>query len=103
STDGNYNDASSTVAASLTINKATPTVSVSLATWPITYDGLTHPATAAVTGVGGADLTTGHGTVTVSYTPGPSAPVHAGSYSASANFTSTDGNYNDASSTVAAS
>jgi hypothetical protein len=97
----NYNDQTGT--ASVTINKATPTVSVSFGTSPITYDGIAHSATATVTGVGGADLTSGHGTVAVTYTPGPSAPLNAGSYSASAHFTSTDGNYNDASSTVTAS
>jgi len=59
STDNNYNDASSTVAALLTINKATPTVAVSFATSPITYDGNSHPATMTVTGVGGADITSG--------------------------------------------
>jgi hypothetical protein len=87
----------------LTINKATPTVSVSFATSPITYDGNSHSATTAVTGVGGADLTTGHGSIAVTYTPGAAtAPLNAGSYSAAAHFTSTDNNYTDADSTIAA-
>jgi hypothetical protein len=103
SASGNYILSSTTATTTATINKATPTVTVSFATSPITYDGNSHAATTTVTGVGGADLTTGHGTVAVTYTPGPNAPVNAGSYSASAHFTSTDGNYNDASSTVAAS
>ena len=100
--DANYNQKQS-AAAALIINKATPTVSVSFASSPITYDGNPHPATATVTGVGGADLTSGHGTVTVTYTPGPGAPVNAGSYSASAHFQSSDSNYTDADSTMAAS
>ena len=89
---------------SVKVLKATPTVTVSFASSPITYDGNSHPATATVTGVGGADLT-GHGTVSVTYTPPGSvaAPLNAGNYSASAHFTSSDGNYTDADSTVAAS
>jgi hypothetical protein len=104
STDDNYNNADSTTPASLTIDKATPTVTVSFATSPITFDGDPHPASASVTGVGGANISTGHGTLTVSYTPGGSnAPVNAGSYSASAHFASTDDNYNNADSTTPAS
>ena len=38
------------------ITKATPMVTVSFATSPITYDGDPHPASASVTGVGGADI-----------------------------------------------
>jgi hypothetical protein len=100
--DTNYNQKQSTTTA-VVINKATPTVSVSFGSSPVTYDGNPHPATATVAGVGGVDLTSGHGTATVSYTPGPGAPVNAGSYTASAHFASSDGNYNDADSTVAAS
>jgi hypothetical protein len=100
--DTNYNQKQS-AAAAVVINKATPTVSVSFGSSPITYDGNPHPAAATVLGVGGADITSGHGTVTVTYTPGPGAPVNAGSYTASAHFASGDGNYTDADSSAAAS
>jgi hypothetical protein len=93
----NYNNIAATTITD-TINKATPTITVSFGTSPIPYDGNSHPATTTTAGVGGADLTTGHGSLTVTYTPGPGAPLNAGSYSASAHFTSSDGNYNDASS-----
>jgi len=55
-----------------------------------------------VTGVGATDVAS-HGIVTVTYSPGPGAPVNAGGYTASAHFASTDTNYNDADSTTAAS
>ncbi|HET9407547.1 MAG TPA: Ig-like domain repeat protein [Candidatus Sulfotelmatobacter sp.] len=88
---------------SFTINKATPTVVVSFAS-PITYDGNSHAATAVVTGVNNTVLSASDGTVTITYTPGAStAPVGAGSYSASAHFASSNPNYNDADSTTAAS
>jgi hypothetical protein len=54
--------------------------------------------------VGGANITSGHGSVSITYTPGgASAPLNAGSYSASAHFTSSDGNYANADSATAAS
>ncbi|MGI9101273.1 MAG: PxKF domain-containing protein, partial [Terriglobales bacterium] len=90
--------------ADFTINKATPVVAVSFAASPITYDGGSHPATATVTGVASADLSSGHGIVTIAYTPGGSSvPTNAGSYSASAHFASSDGNYTDADSSTPAS
>src|SRR5579862_570447 len=101
STDANYKGASGN--GTLTIKQATPTVTVSFGAASITYDGNPHPATATVTGAGGVDLSSGHGTITVTYTPGPGTPVNAGSYSASAHFASSDGNYTDADSTVPAS
>jgi hypothetical protein len=87
------------------ITQATPTVTISFAASPVPYDGNPHPASAHVTGVGGADLSSGgHGTLTITYTPGgASAPVNAGNYSASAQFASSDNNYNDASSSASAS
>jgi hypothetical protein len=51
--DSNYNPASSS-SVDITINKATPTVSVTGGTY--TYDGNAHAATGSVTGVGGANL-----------------------------------------------
>ncbi len=85
---------------SITINKATPTVTVSGG--PFTYDGSSHAATVSVTGVGGATVS---GSSTVTYTgtggtvygPSTTAPTNAGSYSVSASFTSSDSNYNNAS------
>ena len=89
---------------SFSIAKATPTLAVSFATSPITYDGNPHPAIAVVTGVNSTVLSGTDGAVTISYTPGGiSAPVNAGTYSASATFASSNPNYNDASLTVAAS
>jgi hypothetical protein len=81
----------------LTVTKATPTVTVSFPVSPVTYDTNPHPASASVTGVGGADIS-GLGTLTITYAPpgDSTVPVNAGSYSASAHFASSDPNYNDA-------
>src|SRR5207244_13401254 len=52
SSDVNYTDASGTGV--LTINKASSTTAVTVAGGvSFTYDGLSHPATVAVTGIGG--------------------------------------------------
>ncbi len=106
STNPNYNNASSTTPASLVINKATPTVAVTFAASPITYDGATHAATVLVTGVSGPLTLPADGSTTITYlkTGSPSGtPEDAGSYTASATFTSTNPNYNNASSTTNAS
>jgi hypothetical protein len=77
----------------LTIAKATPTVSVTGGTF--TYDGASHPATGSVTGVGGANL----GSPTFTYTPGgAAAPLNAGSYSVLGAFAG-NGNYEAVSNT----
>src|SRR5205814_5678773 len=87
----------------ITAATTTPTVTVSFATSPIPYDGNAHGATATVTGVGGVDISS-HGTLPITYTPGgSSAPVNAGSYTASAHFASNDPSYTDADSTTPAS
>ncbi len=90
SSDGNYINA--TGSGSITINKATPTVTITGG--PFTYDGNPHPAVASATGVGGVTVT---GSFSLSYTPGgSSAPINAGTYAVSAGFTSTDTNYTNA-------
>ena len=91
---------------SFSIAKATPTVAVSFAASPISYDGDPHAATATVTGVNNTVLSGSDGTTTISYTKGGNpfngTPTDADSYTASAHFSSNNGNYNDANSTVAA-
>jgi hypothetical protein len=95
----NYNDQTGT--GSVTISKATPSVTVNFTPSTLTYDANSHPAAAAVTGVGGVNLA-GHGGLSISYTPGAYVvPVNAGNYSASAHFTSTDTNYSDGDSAAA--
>jgi hypothetical protein len=79
-----------------------PTVAVSFATSPITYDANPHAATVAVTGVNSTTLTDpADGTIAVTYLKSGSSsgvPTNAGSYTASATFTATNPNYNTASS-----
>jgi probable HAF family extracellular repeat protein len=74
----NYEPASQT--ASMVIERATPTVSVTGGVY--TYDGRPHAATGAVTGVGGADL----GAPTLAYAGSAEAPVNAGSYPVAGSF-----------------
>src|SRR5204862_366982 len=79
----NYLPAAST--ATITINPATPVVTVSGGTF--TFDGLSHAATGAVTGVGGASL----GLPALTYTDSTNAisstpPVNAGTYTVAARF-----------------
>jgi cysteine-rich repeat protein len=92
STDSNYTNATGT--GSITINPATPTVTVTGGTF--TYNALTHPASAVATGVGGENVT---GSFSFSYAPGGTAPVNVGSYVATASLTSTNPNYTDAAGT----
>jgi hypothetical protein len=83
------------VTRNFTINKATPTVTVS--SNPLIYNAQPHPATATATGVGGATVA---GSFSFTYTPGgTSAPVNVGTYGVSVSFTSSDPNYNNASGT----
>ena len=74
---GNYKLNSTAASTTGAITKATPTIVVNGGRY--SYDGLPHPATGSVTGVGGEFL----GTPTFTYTPGgASAPVEVGSYTA---------------------
>ncbi len=77
------------------INPATPTVTV---TDPLpTYDGNPHSATATAKGVGGADVS-GSGSFSFTYDGSSTAPTNAKtSYTVVATFTSSDGNYTNAS------
>ena len=84
----NYEDASGSV--EITINKATPLVAVTGGTY--TYDGHSHPATVTSTGSSGSVA----GTFSFTYNGAASEPVNAGTYAVVANFTSTDGNYHNA-------
>jgi hypothetical protein len=89
------------------ITKATPTVSVSFGTSPITFDGLGHAATVTVNGVSGPLAIPGDGTTAITYTkdslPFVGTPKDAGTYTADAAFTSSNTNYNNASSAASTS
>jgi YDG domain/Bacterial Ig-like domain (group 3)/Galactose oxidase, central domain/MBG domain (YGX type)/Kelch motif len=85
--NSNYNPASGT--ATITINKATPTLTVTGGTY--TYDANPHPGTATIMGVQGDNSLAS--LVTLAYTPGGTAPVNAGSYSVTGSFPGT-ANYN---------
>ena len=89
--DSNYSPASGT--ATITIGKATPTVTVNGGTF--TYDAVAHPATGSVTGVGGASV----GTPTFAYNGSPDAPVNAGSYDVVGSYGGS-ANYNAATGTA---
>jgi hypothetical protein len=99
---GNYNNDSSTVHDH--INKATPIVAVTFAASSIPYDANGHAASATVTGVSGTLAVPANGSVTISYkknvTVFAGTPTDAASYTASAHFSSSNSNYNDADSTV---
>jgi hypothetical protein len=86
--DGSYTQYSTEV----TVGKATPVVMV--AGVSATYDGAAHPTTGTVTGVGGVSL----GAASISYSGG-SAPVNAGTYTATGSFAG-DANYNPATGTT---
>ena len=91
--------------ANLTINKATPTVTVTGGTF--NYNGLAHPATGTVTGVVINDTRENLGAPTFTYyagtntsgTPLAGAPVDAGTYTVVASFAGNN-NYNSASNTA---
>ena len=89
--DVNYRAASAT--ATLTIDKATPTVSATGGTF--TFDGAAHSATGLVTGAGGASLSP----LTFTYDGSPDGPVNAGSYAVVATYAG-DANYHAASGTA---
>jgi hypothetical protein len=88
--DDNHNPSSGSK--TYTINKATPTVSVSGG--PFTFDGSAYAATIAVTGVGGAAVS---GSSAVTYNGIATVPTNAGTYAVSVSFTSADNNYDNAS------
>jgi hypothetical protein len=79
---------SATATSALTVTKLTPTLVVHGAS--ASYDGSAHPATFAITGVNGDDLS---GQTTLTYNGSPTAPVNAGSYVVAASFPGSD-NYN---------
>jgi len=85
--DGDANYAPRTISATVTINPAAPTLTVSGGSF--VYDKQPHAATVMATGVGGEALTG----VTITYDGAADAPVNAGTYavvaalSASANYT----------------
>jgi len=76
----------------LTINPATPTVTVTCPT--ITYDAGEHACTASAVGVGNAAVS---GNFAFTYNGNSAAPVAAGTYAVSASFTSGDPSYLNAS------
>jgi hypothetical protein len=82
--DANHHPASGS--ATITINKAVPTVAVTGGTF--TYDGQPHPAAASVTGVGGAPIAG----LTLAYNGSPEPPVNANGYVVEATFPG-DANY----------
>jgi hypothetical protein len=92
---GSVDYAPASDSATIMIGKATPLVSV----MPVdvaAYDGLAHGTTGAVTGVDGISLDV----AVISYdTPDGSAPVHAGSYTATGSFAG-DSNYTSATDTA---
>jgi hypothetical protein len=103
---GNYNNKTAT-AVQIVINKATPTVTIGFAASPVIWSGSPFPATVTVTGVNGVLATPANGTVAITYKSGinvlSGAPVLVGNYTASAAFTSSNLNYNNAVTTADAS
>ena len=89
--NGNYKPASG--AATIVIDRATPTMTVIGGTF--TYNGQPHPATVALVGVNGQAL----GPVVVTYNGSAQAPVNPGTYAVVASFAGT-GNYNPVSGTA---
>lgn len=81
--------AGSSAAVSVTINKATPTISVIVPSSAVTYDGNAHPATGFAYGVGGAgDALTP--AVSFTYNGSSNAPVNAATYAVAASFAGND-------------
>jgi hypothetical protein len=95
SADPNY--ANAVVNGTLTINPATPTITVS--SGPFTYDGVTQWS-ASATAVGVDGVTPVAGNFAFTYNGATTAPIGPGLYTVSAAFTSSDPNY--ASTTVTA-
>ncbi|HEV3343427.1 MAG TPA: MBG domain-containing protein [Pirellulales bacterium] len=93
STDPSY--ASMTATGAITINPATPTITVS--SGPFDYDGNSHAATATAVGVDGA--TPVAGSFAFTYNGASTPPSGPGLYSVVATFTSSDPNYASATAT----
>lgn len=104
---GVFTNSVGTLSGGQTVRQATPTVSVSFGSSPIVFDGNPHAAAATVTGVNGAVLGAGDGSLAITYLKNGAAfsgtPTDAGSYSASAVFTSANPNYTGANSATNAS
>jgi hypothetical protein len=77
----------------LTILPATPAIVVNCPPGVI-FDASTHACPASATGVGGAVVS---GTFVITYNGSSAAPVNAGTYAASAIFTTNDSNYTNTS------
>jgi hypothetical protein len=88
--DDNHNPSSDSK--TYTIGKATPLVTISGG--PFTFDGNSHSATVAVTGIGGTAVS---GSASVTYNGSATLPLHAGAYAVAVTFTSADNNYDNAS------
>jgi Bacterial Ig-like domain (group 3)/Galactose oxidase, central domain len=102
--DANFNGAGPDTSKSLTILKATPTVSVTGGTF--TYNGNPHAATGFAYGIGGVSdvlspaVTFSYvGTGSTTYGPTATAPTNAGTYQVTASFAGND-NYTSASNTA---
>lgn len=87
SSDANY--ASTAATGTLTINPATPKVTLTGGTF--IYDGKPHAAAATVVGSDG--ITPVSGSLAPTYNGAPTVPTAAGTYAVQATFTSTDSNY----------
>jgi hypothetical protein len=85
--------ATTTKSVTLTVNQATPTVTVTGGTFP--YDGQPHAATGTVRGNGGANL----GTPTFTYNSAVDPPTNAGTYDVVGSFAG-DTNYKAATATA---
>ncbi|HEX8169022.1 MAG TPA: MBG domain-containing protein [Thermoanaerobaculia bacterium] len=90
-TSSDPNFANATGNGSLTINKATPIVTVSGG--PFTYDGNAHSATAEARDANGNLVS---GSFTFSYDGSAAVPANAGTYAVVATFTSSDPNFANA-------
>lgn len=93
SSDPNYSNATGT--ATLTINAATPAISVTGGLF--VYDANLHAAVATATGIGGVSVS---GNFAFTYNGLPSTPTDAGTYSVIATFTSNDPNYSSGTGTA---
>ena len=93
SADPSYASAAAT--SSLTINPATPTITVNGG--PFNYDGTPQAATATAAGVDG--VTPVAGTLSFTYNGSSTPPTAAGTYSVTATFTSADPDYANATAT----
>jgi len=95
-------DAERALATSVAFAQASPTApllvpTIAVAGGTFVYDGRSHGATVTSTGVSGAPV---RGLFSITYTPGGSTPpLNIGTYTVTAEFTSTDPNYTNATGT----